>query len=901
MLNSRACMALFCLCVACSCDHTVAPAAHAAEQTVEISVRARRGDEWSSLQPDGLLSLRVEAEAGELAADLDAFLSLPEVQNDPDAAAAGPSAGAPQVTVAVDAVDVASCRLPCSVRLENVASGEHVITAAGKGPWRGLAARPCRFRLSRFDEAEAGGLVEAEGAADSNRAAHWLEPRPAVPQHGHAAEPSVGPEDTSPRADGGGRSEHQPAFDADGRYVAILFPPDDTCLTDGRNAYVSVSVTDGFFKLPRTHDILARFETTVHCIMGDNDMVLPAPLDYDPKTQGPLVQCHSYESDFTLTDGYVRKLDGSLAGTPGMGQHDCPTGTICKHDLEDGFMIDVWLVVPESGQTIQSDLAAGMHVSRFFLIDAHTRQQMGREAIVTFFVDHGTGRVCRPPSSTSVHNRDAPRERDAGSKSDSMIPATQPQPRQRRRRLQNVARRGLAVQSSTVDGADAGLAIDGSTAIGGVPGDQSASGSGRPTGRSSRTMHEPSPFWEVELEAPVQLESITVWADLRSTGSRGYPAFEVATPLAPVRIFLLDADRDVLAERVFDEEGYGNAELLTWEDIQREVVGARVQAVRLQLEFMGSTGETEHSSDLRQLAVREVQLWAWEAWDGKGRGGEGEGGGCITDADCVYGWCRGSTIGGEEGAEGGGDPRPRLCACAILIGLARTAIRVFCTRPSFYHHSCQTKNSWNLEKTRRNGSLRRGMRCVATSRDKGVCMTDVRQTIRWWRQPYSIAQSWTLKLFRELTPRECEEGGGQEGVSEIAGARKMGAAVRILFLSSLKIGGWRRHYCTLRGCWALLFCNGGRLCCRERMRGCTRMRQHVHSATFSAIFFLGPNARRGATAQCQKALSLPEAGIISFAISIGPCHLNYNTRESFGGDWRVFRCCGAFVATFSTS
>ena len=650
------CIALLCLCVACWCDHTVAPATYAAEQTVEISVRARGGDEWSSLQPDGLLSLRVEAPAaGELAADLDAFLSLPEVQSDADAAAAGPGAGAPQVTVAVDAVDVASCRLPCSVRLENVAWGEHVVTAAGTGTWRGLAARPCRFWLSRLDEAEAGGLGEAKGATDSNFAAHGLEPGLAVPQHGQAVEPSAGPEDTSLRADGGGRREHQPEFDADGRYVAILFPPDDTCLTDGRSAYVSVSVTDGFFKLPRTHDILARFETTVHCIIGDNDMVLPAPLDYDPKTQGPLVQCHSYESDFTLTDGYVRKLDGSLAGTPGMGQHDCPPGTICKHDLEDGFMIDVWLVVPESGQTIQSDLAAGMHVSRFFLIDAHSREQMGREATVTFFVDHGTGRVCRPPSFTSVLNRHPPRERDAGSKSDSKIPATQPKPRKKRRRLQNVARRGRAVQSSTVDGADAGLAIDGSTAIGGVPGDQSAPGSGRPTGRSSRTMHEPSPFWEVELEAPVQLESMTVWADLRSTGPRGYPAFEVATPLAPVRIFLLDADRDVLAERVFDEEGYGNAELLTWEDIQREVVGARVQAVRLQLEFMGSTGETEHSSDLRQLAVREVQLWAWEAWDGKGRGGEGEGGGCITDADCVYGWCRGSTIGGEEGAEGGGD------------------------------------------------------------------------------------------------------------------------------------------------------------------------------------------------------------------------------------------------------
>eukprot|EP00802_Teleaulax_amphioxeia_P004182 Tamp_04186.p1 GENE.Tamp_04186~~Tamp_04186.p1 ORF type:complete len:1115 (-),score=162.00 Tamp_04186:44-2914(-) len=512
---------------------------------------------------------------------------------------------------------------------------------------------------------------------------------PAVSQRAHEAGPGTRSADGRERES---RGEHQPALNADGRYVAILFPADDTCLTDGRNAYVSVTVTDGFFKLPRTHDILARFETTVHCII-ENDMAVPAPLDYDPKAQGPLVQCHSYESDFTLTDGYVRKLDGSLAGVPGMGQHDCPPGTVCKHDLEDGFMIDVWLVVPEAGQTIQSDLAAGMHVSRFFLIDAHTRQQMGREATVTFFVDHGTGRVCRPvpsavslPSSqaldasghdapslsfpSSVPSKGAPNVHDV-----HHIPASeraaeprQQQQQQKRRRLVNVARKGRAVQSSTVDGADAALAIDGSTAVGGVPGDRGSWEKGRPMGRSSRTLHEPSPFWEVELEFPAELESITIWADLRSTGSRGYPAFQVATPLAPVRVFLLDADRDMLAERVFDEEGYDNAELLLWEDIQREVGGARVQSVRLQLELVESPGETEQSSDLRQLALREVQLWAWEAVDVEGRAGTGEGLGCNSDADCVYGWCRGvdgKSAEGEakKGARGAELPMHGVCVC----------------------------------------------------------------------------------------------------------------------------------------------------------------------------------------------------------------------------------------------
>ena len=32
-----------------------------------------------------------------------------------------------------------------------------------------------------------------------------------------------------------------------------------------------------------------------------------------------------------------------------------------------------------------------------------------------------------------------------------------------------------------------------------------------------------------------------------------------------------------------------------------------------------------------------------------------------------------------------------------------------------------------------------------------------------------------------------------------------------------------------------------------------------------------------------------------------PCRQDYNTRASFGGDWRVYPCCGGFVTTFSTS
>jgi len=79
-------------------------------------------------------------------------------------------------------------------------------------------------------------------------------------------------------------------------------------------------------------------------------------------------------------------------------------------------------------------------------------------------------------------------------------------------------------------------------------------------------------------------------------------------------------------------------------------------------------GETEQSSDLRQLALREVQLWAWEAVDVEGRAGTGEGLGCNSDADCVYGWCRGvdgKSAEGEakKGARGAELPMHGVCVC----------------------------------------------------------------------------------------------------------------------------------------------------------------------------------------------------------------------------------------------
>lgn len=360
-----ACLALACVlhCASPAADTNVSDA-QASPWAVAIGVRAARGEQWVLALPCGILSLKVPAPAGAWAADLQADLSLRGC----DASAEGSQHGAcPQMTVTVlldqqYAAEVATCSLPCSLRLKAVGAGEHLVTATATGAWAGLAVRPCRFVLS--------GLSEPAG--DGEATVYSI----GAPQGTTASEMDVA------SADGADRKSalEPPTVDQDGQYVAILFPADDTCLSDGHNAYVSVAVTDGFFALPNTHDVLARFETTVHCIVDDHGTVLPAPIDYNPKTQSALVQCHSYESDFALRDGYVKKMDGSFAGLPGMGQHDCGPGEICKHDLEDGFMIDIWLIVPEAGQTLQSDLAAGMHISRFFLIDARTRQQMGREA-----------------------------------------------------------------------------------------------------------------------------------------------------------------------------------------------------------------------------------------------------------------------------------------------------------------------------------------------------------------------------------------------------------------------------------------------------------------------------------------------------------------------------------------
>jgi hypothetical protein len=645
-------------------------AGHAPADEVVIGVRARSSEQWASLAGPAGLDLRVPAPAAcGWTADLEAHVALPMASD----AGTGPSAvdghgedtPSLRLSISLDATIVTSCRLPCIVRLPGVAAGEHVITATAEEPGQRFMVRPCHFRLSR--------LGEEAGSARCPRDVIHGAPDETAPNTGTLdPAPTSGGDDAPEIANGKQADQISGAVDADGRYVAILHPTDDTCFTRTHSAYLSISVTDGFFAHPQTHDILAKSETTVHCIVDEHQQVLPAPMDYYPRRHGPLIQCSSYSSDFTLTDGYVKRFDGTYAaGKPGMGQHDCPPGTICKHDLEDGFMIDIWLVVPEAGQTLQTDLLEGMHVSRFFLVDAHTHQQLGREATVTFFVDHGSGRVCgRPPlpsvdlpsaSAPSLTAAPVPAARDSldgatGWDEEGGEGAGAGEGRQMR--LANVARRGVAVQSSTAGEAGAHLAIDGSTAVGGAATVSGDGAGGRPAGLPSRTHAEAAPFWEVELADAAALETLVVWADLRRTGATGYPAFEVGTPLAPFRVFLLDEERDMAAERIFAEE-YVNDEVLMWEDLQAELAGVRIKVVRIQLEMQGDAGEQDV---LRELALREVQLWAWVPME------EGAGT-CESDSDCIYGTCVRLTPEDGEGdefasQEGSSRARaPSMCVC----------------------------------------------------------------------------------------------------------------------------------------------------------------------------------------------------------------------------------------------
>ena len=546
--------------------------------SIVVSLRAASGDVWVSAAPGGAMQLHVPAPpdaGGNWSADLEA--QLWRAQQDLDTVG---------VAVFLDAVMVGSCVPPCAVLLKGVTQGDHMVRAAPatSASHNVSASHLLRFRLSRLHAQASSHAVAVDAAAEAVESGT----DPEVQQL-QDSEPAV------PSTRGGDPTAELPPADPleDGRYVSILYPTDDTCFTERSvDYYVSAAVTDGFFRLPHAHNIIARFEATVHCITTPEDMkaswggvIMPAPMSYDPKTHGALMKCHWYESEFTLKDGWVRREDGQLAIN---GQHDCPRGTVCKHDLEDGFMIDIGLVVKEeccaisvrisfifpspcshpklaftappprpsfllarflvssfalfsrpcprlvypvptmqrlihldaatrayilweaqAGETLHDNLAEGMHAARFFLVDGATKQQLGQEASVTFFVDHGAGRVC-PGALEAGAMRAAPRRGDGETRSvdaqlgqDAEHPQEQSQRRQQqdqegasgqtRRELVNVARQGVATQSSTDSDLHALFAIDGCLEVG------SGDGAHRGQGRPSRTGVEALPFWEVIL------------------------------------------------------------------------------------------------------------------------------------------------------------------------------------------------------------------------------------------------------------------------------------------------------------------------------------------------------------------------------------------------------------------
>ena len=334
-------IAFACVCVAMlpvmATGQTPDEGASVIHNSIEVSLRAASGDVWVSAAPGGAMQVHVPAPpdaGGNWSADLEAQLWRAHQELD-----------TVEVAVFLDAVMVGSCVPPCAVLLKGVTQGNHMVRAAPATSASNNASvsQLLRFRLSRLHAQASSHAVAGDAAAEAVES----ETDPGVLQHQDSA-PGV------QATRGGDPTAELPSADllVDGRYVSILYPTDDTCFTERSvDYYVSAAVTDGFFRLPHTHNITARFEATVHCITTPEDMkaswggvIMPAPMSYDPKTHGALMKCHWYESEFTLKDGWVRREDGQLAVN---GQHDCPRGSVCKHDLEDGFMIDIGLVVKE--------------------------------------------------------------------------------------------------------------------------------------------------------------------------------------------------------------------------------------------------------------------------------------------------------------------------------------------------------------------------------------------------------------------------------------------------------------------------------------------------------------------------------------------------------------------------
>ncbi|EKX41541.1 hypothetical protein GUITHDRAFT_112253 [Guillardia theta CCMP2712] len=123
-----------------------------------------------------------------------------------------------------------------------------------------------------------------------------------------------------------------------GNYVAVLFPPEDFCIDRADRGYVSLALTEEFFQLPASRKVILSMQVQVFCYLL-HGALKPLPTSYTPARHGQMLLCHEYESELILEDGAARMKDKG-----GVEQEDCSAGGSCKHDLEEGFMLDIWIL-----------------------------------------------------------------------------------------------------------------------------------------------------------------------------------------------------------------------------------------------------------------------------------------------------------------------------------------------------------------------------------------------------------------------------------------------------------------------------------------------------------------------------------------------------------------------------
>ncbi|KAJ1493848.1 hypothetical protein T484DRAFT_1878443, partial [Baffinella frigidus] len=359
------------------------------DPSLVAAVRVLGREQWALLEEDPaalriLLAARGSDSEPHGNVELAVHITAAPAMSEDGTFSADPTCSAPSpFRVQLDDLPIGVCaQLPCVLNTSCSVGGSHTLRVA---PSSG-GAQPQDLLLFSLGIEGRGAEVVGDRATEpaSDRAA-------AASGSGSPAAAAAAAAAADPRGE----------WDDEANYVAILFPPDGACISDVAQAYLSIAITDNFFKLKGSNSLRARSETLVKCTLrhgeGGGDLA-PAREDYDKTRDGELVGCYHYESDVELADGLALSRSDPEHRDHLQGMHDCPEGSVCLHDLEDGFMLDVYLVPPGTGGIEQ--LHQGMHSSRVFIVDASGNRMAGQAAHTTFFVDHGSGRVCNRSTST---------------------------------------------------------------------------------------------------------------------------------------------------------------------------------------------------------------------------------------------------------------------------------------------------------------------------------------------------------------------------------------------------------------------------------------------------------------------------------------------------------------------